>query len=97
MTNDKKKQEKLTQRSPDKFEPGALQTEEKDLAEECVRFADIRHYFSQKNMDLPSQIVAEVRLVSKLPVADRIVRVRRLNQDLMGGLNEAHPDPRFRQ
>ena len=97
MTNDEKKRERLTQRSPDKFEPGVAPIEEQELAEVCARFADLCQYFWQRNTDLSSQIVDEVRSVSKLPVTDRIVRVRSLTQDLMEYLNEAHPDPKFQQ
>jgi hypothetical protein len=48
-------------------------------------------------MDLPSQIVEEARLVSKLSVDDRITRMKRLNEDLMEHLNDAGPDPQVRQ
>lgn len=96
MTRDDKRRE-LSERTLDNFEPGVAPTEEKELAETCARFADLCQYLSQQNMDLPPQIVDEVRLVSKLPVGDRIVRMNRLNQDLMGYLNDAGPDPQFRQ
>jgi hypothetical protein len=71
--------------------------QEKELAEVCARFADLCQYFSQQNMDLPSQIVEQVRLVSKLAVDDRITRMKRLNQELMEYLNDAGPDPQVRQ
>lgn len=72
-------------------------TQEKELAGVCARFADLCQYYSQQNMDLPSQIVDEVRLVSKLAVDDRITRMKRLNQELMEYLNDAGPDPQVRQ
>ena len=72
-------------------------TQEKELAEVCARFADLCQYYSQQNMDLPSQIVDEVRLVSKLAVGDRITRMKRLNQELMEYLNDAGPEPQVRQ
>jgi len=85
-------------RAPDdKPEPGGAPTEETELADACARFADLCQYFSQQNMDLPPQIVDEVRLVSKLAVGDRIARMKRLNQDLMEYLNDAGPDPQVRQ
>ena len=83
-------------RTLDRSEPGAA-SDETELAEACARFADLCQYFSQQNMDLPPQIVDEVRLVSKLAVGDRIARMKRLNQDLMEYLNDAGPDPQVRQ
>jgi hypothetical protein len=92
MTGDDKKQERPTERSSD-----VAQAQEKDLAEVCGRFADICQYLSQENMDLPPQIVDEVRQVSQLAVGDRIARMKRLNQELMEYLNDADPAPQIRQ
>ncbi|HTT21959.1 MAG TPA: hypothetical protein VMG82_23720 [Candidatus Sulfotelmatobacter sp.] len=90
MTADDTRQQK--ERSDD-----AASTQEKELAEVCARFADLCQYFSQQNMDLPTQIVDEVRSVSKLEVADRVARMKRLNQELMECLNGANPGPQVRQ
>ena len=92
MTEDDKTQQRPAERSL-----GVAQSHEKDLAEVCARFADICQYFSQQNMDLPPQIVDEVRQVSQLAVADRITRMKRLNQELMEYLNDAGPAPEIRQ
>jgi len=92
MTEDDKKQQRPTEPSSD-----VAQTKEKDLAEVCARFADMCQYFSQENMDLPPQIVDEVRQVSQLAVGDRIARMKRLNQELMEYLNDAGPAPQIRQ
>lgn len=99
MAMDDKKRERLSPapQTLDKSEPGGVPTEEKELAEVCARFADLCQYFSQQNMDLPPQIVDEVRLVSKLAVKDRITKMKRLSQDLMEYLNDAGPNPRIRQ
>jgi hypothetical protein len=80
-----------------KSEPGGAPNEEKELAEVCARFADLCQYFSQQSMDLPPQIVDEVRLVSKLEVKERIAKMKRLSQDLMEYLNDAGPDSQLRQ
>jgi hypothetical protein len=98
MPRDEEKREtpNSVQQTPDRL-PSGSPDEEKELAEACARFADLCQYFSQQNMDLPTQIVDEVRLVSKLAVGDRIVRMRRFNQDLMEYLNNAGPDPQVRQ
>jgi hypothetical protein len=75
----------------------AASTQEKELAEVCARFADLCQYFSCQNMDLPAQIVDEVRLVSKLAAGDRVVRMKRLNQELMEYLHAAGCGPQIRQ
>ena len=75
----------------------AASTQEKELAEVCARFADLCQYFSQQNMDLPAQIVGEARSVSKLAVADRVARMKLLNQELMEYLHGASPGPQVRQ
>jgi site-specific recombinase XerD len=62
-----------------------------------ARFADLCQYFSQQNIDLPAQIVEEVRSVSKLAVEDRIARMKRLNQELMEYLHAAGLGPHIRQ
>ena len=80
-----------------KSKRGGAANEEKELAEVCARFADLCQYFSQQSMDLPPQIVDEVRLVSKLEVKERIVKMKRLSQDLMEYLNDAGPDSQLRQ
>ena len=90
MTADDARQQK--ERSDD-----AASTQEKELAEVCARFADLCQYFSQQNMDLPAQIVDEVQSVSKLAVADRVARMKLLNQELMECLHGANPGPQIRQ
>ena len=77
--------------------PDAASAQEKELADVCARFADLCQYFSQQNMDLPAQIVEEVRSVSKLAVADRVARMKRLNQELMEYLHGASPGLQIRQ
>ena len=90
MTADDARQQK--ERSDD-----AASTQEKELAEVCARFADLCQYFSQQNMDLPAQIVDEVQSVSKLAVADRVARMKLLNQELMEYLHGASSGPQVRQ
>jgi hypothetical protein len=84
-------------RNPDTSESKAMPTPDKQLADVCDQFADVYHYFSQQGMDLPPEIVDEVRLVSKLALTDRIARIKRLNQELMQYLNDAGPGAKFRQ
>ena len=74
-----------------------LPPEEKELAEERARFADLCHYFSEQKMDLPPQVVDEVGRVSKLAVRDRIDAMKKLNQAVMEYLHDVGQDPRIRQ
>lgn len=92
MSGDDTKRQRSEERSP-----ASPPTQEKELAEVCAHFADLCQYFSQQNIDLPSQIVDEVRLVSKLAVGDRITRMKRLNEELIEYLNDAGPEPQVRQ
>jgi hypothetical protein len=89
MANDRK--------SLNESDRGDAQTTEKELAEVCARFADLCQYFSQQSIDVPTHIVDEVRSVSKLAVADRVARMKRLNQELMEHLHGASPGPQIRQ
>ncbi len=72
-------------------------TKERKLAELCAQFADLCQHFSRQYMDLPTRIVDEVRSVSKLAVADRIARMKRLNQELMEYIHGTGPGPQLRQ
>ena len=75
----------------------SLPAEQKDLAEESTRFADLCQYFSQQRMDIPASIVERVRNVSKLPVKDRIRAMKDINRELMEYLNDVGQDPGIRQ
>ena len=99
MTIDDKKRGRstLAPRTLDRPQPGDERSEGKELAEVCARFADLCQYFRQQDMDLPTQIVEEVRVVSKLPVKERIARIKHFNQDLMEYLNDVGPDSHIRQ
>jgi hypothetical protein len=70
---------------------------DQELAEVCARFADLCQYFSQQIMDLPANIVDEVRSAAKLTLEDRVARMKRLNQELMEYLHVAGPGPQIRQ
>jgi len=97
MDNKKRERRSSAPQTPDKSEPARAPTEERDLAEVCARFANLCQYFRQQDVDLPTQIVEEVRVVSKLPVKERIARIRHFNQDLMEYLNDVGPDSHIRQ
>ena len=75
----------------------SLPAEQKELAEESTRFADLFHYFSQQKMDIPPSIVERLGNVSKLPVKDRIRAMKDINRELMEYLNDVGQDPGIRQ
>ena len=75
----------------------SLPAEQKDLAEESTRFADLCQYFSQQRMDIPTSVVERVRNVSKLPVKDRIRAMKDINRELMEYFNDVGQDPGIRQ
>jgi len=75
----------------------SLPAEQKELAEETTRFADLCQYFSQQRVDIPASIVERVRNVSKLPVKDRIHAMKDINRELMEYLNDVGQDPGIRQ
>jgi hypothetical protein len=75
----------------------SLPEEQKDLAEESTRFADLCQYFSQQRMDIPASIVERVRNLSNLPVKDRMHAMIDINRELMEYLNDVGQDPGIRQ
>jgi hypothetical protein len=75
----------------------ALPPEEKDLAQQSTRFADICRYFSDKKMDIPPQVLDVVEGLSRSPIADRIRILKDANQRLMEYLNDVGEDPQIRQ
>jgi hypothetical protein len=75
----------------------SLPAEQKELAEESTRFADLCQYFAQQKMDIPPSIVERVRSVSKLPAPDRIRAMKDINRELMEYLNDVGQDPGIRQ
>jgi len=75
----------------------SLPAEQKELAEESTRFADLCQYFSQQKMDIPPSVVERVGGISKLSVPDRISAMKDINRELMEYLNDVGQDPGIRQ
>jgi hypothetical protein len=75
----------------------SLPAEQKELAEESTRFADLCQYFSQQKMDVPPSVVERVGSISKLPAPDRIRAMKDINRELMEYLNDVGQDPGIRQ
>ena len=75
----------------------SLAPEQKQLAEESTRFADLCQYFSQQSMDPPAHVVEQVGRLSMLPVPERIRALMDINQSLMEYLYDVGQDPGIRQ
>ena len=75
----------------------ALPPEQREFAEEGTRFANLWQYFSEHKMQLPRQVVEQVGELSKLPAAEQIATIRRVNQALMEYLNDVGEDSGVRQ
>jgi hypothetical protein len=75
----------------------SLPAEQKEVAEEGARFADLCQYFSQQKMDIPASITERLGNVSKLPAPDRIRAMQEINRELMEYLNDVGQDPGIRQ
>ena len=74
-----------------------LPPEQKQLAEESARLADLCQYFSQHEMDIPPELVEQVAELSKLPTSERIRALVDLNRALMEYLNATGQGPAIRQ
>jgi hypothetical protein len=75
----------------------SLPPEQREFAEEGTRFANIWQFFSEHRMQLPRHIVEQVGELSKLPAAEQIATMRRVNQALMEYLNDVGEDSGVRQ
>ena len=75
----------------------SLPPEEKELAQESARFADLCRYFSDKKMDLPPEVLDQVGALAKRSNTDRIRLLRAVNKSLMEYLNDVGEDPQIRQ
>lgn len=66
----------------------SLQEQERELARESGRFADLCSYLSQRNVDIPKNILDDLGRLAKLDVPQRTIRLRALNEDLMKFLSD---------
>jgi len=74
-----------------------LPPDQKELAQESARLADLCQYFSQQKMDVPPQILVQVGRLPGLGIADRIRALKDVNRALMEYLNDVGQDPGIRQ
>src|ERR1700747_531403 len=75
----------------------ALPPDQKELAQENARFADLCRYFSDKKMDIPPQVLDQVGRLARLPIVDRIRVLKDANRTLMEYLSDVGEDPQIRQ
>jgi hypothetical protein len=74
-----------------------LLPEEKELAQESARLADLCQHFSAKRMDIPAHILDQLGRLSRLAIPDRIRAIKDINQALMEYINRVGEDPQLRQ
>ena len=74
-----------------------LPPEQKELAEETTRLADLCQYFSQKQIDIPPELVERIAGLPTLTNSVRIRALANLNEALMAYLNHAGQDSGIRQ
>jgi hypothetical protein len=75
----------------------ALPPDQKELAQENARFADLCRYFSDRRMDIPPQALDQIARLARLAIEDRIRVLKDANQTLMEYLNDVGEDPQIRQ
>jgi hypothetical protein len=74
-----------------------LPPDQKQLAQESTRLADLCQYFSRQQIDIPSEIVEQVAGLSRLTTSEGIRALVDVNRALMEYLNDVGQDPGIRQ
>ena len=75
----------------------ALPKDQKELAEESTRLADLCQYFSTQKIDVPPQLAEQVTSLRKLAIPERIRVLKEVNKALMEYLNDVGQDPGISQ
>lgn len=70
--------------------------EERELLKELARFTDLWRYFQERKEKLGPEIVNAIRDVHKLPVPERILRLKEINQKLMERVGDASEGAQLR-
>jgi hypothetical protein len=76
---------------------GSRSAEERDLLLELASFTEVWHYLRKKGKKLGAEIVNDISRVHQLPIHERIVRLRQINQKLMERVGDAGEGAQFRQ
>jgi hypothetical protein len=69
-----------------------LPSDQKQLAQESTRLADLCQYFSRQLIDIPPEIAEQIAGLSRLTTAERIRGLVDVNQALMEYLNDVGQD-----
>ena len=75
----------------------SLPLEQRELAQENTRLADLCHYFSEQKMDIPPEILDQIGRLSKLTISERIRALKNINRQLMENVNDVNQGPGIRQ
>jgi hypothetical protein len=70
--------------------------QDRELLQELTRFADLWRYFQESKEKLGPEVLAALEDVPRLPVPERIQRLRKINQKLMERIPNAGEGPKFR-
>ena len=70
--------------------------QEWELLQELTRFADLWRYFQENKEKLGPEILAALKEAPRLAVAERIARLKEINQKLMERILDAGEGPDFR-
>jgi hypothetical protein len=88
--------EDLTERE-ERLNELQLPTDEKELAFESARLADLCRYFSEEKMDVPADLVDRIGRLSRLQPGERVRELLSINQALMEYLNRVGSGPQVWQ
>jgi hypothetical protein len=75
----------------------SLPPDQKELAQESTRFADLCQYFSQQKIDVPLEVMEQIGRLSTLAIVERIRTLKGMNRALMEYLDDVGQDPGIRQ
>ena len=70
--------------------------EDGELLQELTNFFDLSKFLEGRNQPLGERIVSAIEQVHKLPVPERIARLREINHELMKRVADAGEGPQFR-
>lgn len=75
----------------------SLPPDQRELAQENTRLADLCHYFAEQKMDVPPAVLEQVGRLPKVAISERIRVVKDINRELMEYLNDVGQGPGIRQ
>lgn len=75
----------------------SLPADARAFAEEATQMADMLQYCEQQNLAVPADVTRAMRELPRLPDAERVVRIRELNRDLISHIFDAGEDSAIRQ